>query len=415
MNASISEDKKDLIVSQLLGLFNAQIGTQPILEEAVDLLREYLGCSAVGIRIMDEQGNIPYKAHSGYSEAFLAKEGPLCIRHDRCACIEITKGEYDPSSPLYTLSGSFFTDELQSLSLLRDGMKTGRFRGECVKLGYETLALVPIRFAHRYFGLIQLIDERRGGVTRSELKFVENVAGQLGLYLNGLHSRAEKEREFAFLVDRIVHDMRSPLTAAALSAELIATKQVEADDPEILELIDSISRNTGYIGSLVSGLSEFAGGCNYTKTELDELDLEVFVSKIVTDMPELGESGVRVVVPPGLPMVRYPSFCLRRVLSNLLSNAAKYASNGTPATVEVSCQKKDMFYQLSVSDNGKGMDVSEVTSIFQPFYRVKGSEEVPGAGLGLSICKNIVEKHGGNIWAYSSPGQGSTFYFTIPK
>lgn len=408
-------DKKDLICSQLLGLFNAQIDMQPLLDEVVAMLKDYIGCDAVGIRFMDELGNIPYRAHTGFSESFLAKESPLCIRNDKCACIEITTGEYDPYSPLYTVSGSFFTDELQSLGLLRDGMKTGRFRGECVKLGYETLALVPIRFAHRYFGLIQLIDERRGGVTRNELKFVENVAGQIGLYLNGLYSRSDKEREFSFLVDRIVHDVRSPLTATVLSAELIAMKQVEALDPEIPELLESISRNAEYMERLINGLKGFAGGCDEEKTEPGELDLNAFVSELVTDMPELREAGVRVTVSPGLPIVRYSPVCMRRVMANLLSNAARHASNGAPALVEVSCQEKDTFYLLLVSDNGKGMEAAEVDKIFQPFYRIKGSEGVPGSGLGLPICKKIVEKNGGNIWAYSTPGKGSTFYFTVPK
>jgi signal transduction histidine kinase len=403
------------VISEVLGLLNERLEVTPLLEKSVGLLKGSLKCEAVGIRVMDNMGNINYCAHSGFTESFLAKEGPLCIRHDRCACIEITKGEYDPSAPFYTPYGSFYTNGLQDLEPVKEGMKRGRFRGECVRSGWESLALVPIRFAHRYFGLIHVVDKEKGSFPPDRVRFLENVAAPLGLYMHSLETQAEREREFSSLIRRVMHDLRSPLVSTKLFSELIADKYSEHLDPEVSDFIARISRNADYMDRLIADLNSFALAYDSGHADKKEVDLCSFVPALVKDQYPPENSDAKIIVPNDLPKVKYSPLGLRRLLTNLINNAVKYSGGVKPSTVEIACQEKETFFQLSVSDNGMGIAPSEVDRVFDPFYRSDDVKDIPGTGLGLSICRKIVERHGGKMWAFSDKGKGSTFYFTVPK
>jgi signal transduction histidine kinase len=403
------------VASEILGILNEGREIEYVLEKTVALLAEYLKCEAIGVRMTDKLGNIPYQTYVGFTEGFIKKESPLCIRNDRCACIEISKGEYDPTQPLYTPYGSFFTNELQGLQPLVDGMRAGRFRGECVRSGWESLALVPIRFGHKSFGLIHAVDRVKGSFTKERVQFIENVAAQVGLYMNVLGSKKDLEEEFSSLVKRVMHDIRNPLFSTKMFAELITTKYDGNLDPEVMDFLSRISRNADYMDELVSGLSNFAAAFDPEKLEKKEIDLVRFVRTLISDMAVPGNAEVRVALTDDAYKVSYPPLSLKRVLSNLLANALKYSSNREAPEVVIDCEDKNIFYQISVSDNGMGIDESDVEKVFHPFYRTDDAAKIPGTGLGLAICKKIVEKNGGKIWVYSDKGKGSMFYFTVPK
>jgi light-regulated signal transduction histidine kinase (bacteriophytochrome) len=103
---------------------------------------------------------------------------------------------------------------------------------------------------------------------------------------------------------------------------------------------------------------------------------------------------------------------LAQVFQNLISNAIKFRSEKVPE-IEISAEKKADEWLFSIQDNGIGIDPRFSERIFEVFKRLHKKEEYPGTGIGLSICKKIVERHGGNIWVESEPGKGSIFYFTL--
>jgi light-regulated signal transduction histidine kinase (bacteriophytochrome) len=125
------------------------------------------------------------------------------------------------------------------------------------------------------------------------------------------------------------------------------------------------------------------------------------------------ESGAILRVQP-LPTVRAVESQLQQLFQNLISNALKYKGN-RPAHIEVGCMEEDTQWKFYVKDNGIGIDPKYFEKIFIIFQRLHDKREYSGTGIGLAICKKIVEKHGGTIWVESQPGQGSTFYFTLPK
>jgi signal transduction histidine kinase len=122
---------------------------------------------------------------------------------------------------------------------------------------------------------------------------------------------------------------------------------------------------------------------------------------------------LKMDIPSVLPPVRADEDRLRQVLVNLLDNSCKYTLAGETVTVRAKIQEK--YIKIEVHNSGTGLSESEIERIFQPYYRSeKDRQRYSGLGLGLSLCKTIVELHGGKIWASSSPGEGVTFSFTVP-
>src|SRR5262249_15039175 len=113
-----------------------------------------------------------------------------------------------------------------------------------------------------------------------------------------------------------------------------------------------------------------------------------------------------------LPAVTGDAAQLRLVFQNLIGNALKFRS-ALPPRVHVSAQQNNTYWQFSVRDNGIGIDPHQATQIFGVFQRLQTRQEYAGTGVGLAICKKIVERHGGRIWVDSTLGNGATFYFTI--
>ncbi|HEX6882491.1 MAG TPA: ATP-binding protein, partial [Planctomycetota bacterium] len=125
------------------------------------------------------------------------------------------------------------------------------------------------------------------------------------------------------------------------------------------------------------------------------------------------ESGA-TVTQGSLPTVMGDEFQVAQVFQNLVGNAVKFRRKDVDPVVHVDCELRDGEWLLSVRDNGIGLDPTYAQRIFEVFQRLHGREEYAGTGIGLSLCKKIVERHGGEIWCESSPGAGSTFFFTLP-
>jgi signal transduction histidine kinase len=124
------------------------------------------------------------------------------------------------------------------------------------------------------------------------------------------------------------------------------------------------------------------------------------------------EDSGAIVETDNLPVVQFHPTHLIQVLQNLIGNALKYRSAATPK-ISVRCQRLDGAWRIAVADNGIGFDMRHAEQVFRPFKRLKRAED-GGTGIGLAICKKVVESRGGRIWVESSPGVGSTFYFTVP-
>ncbi len=163
-----------------LEIANRHTEMTPLLLDYVAAIQEHVGCEAAAIRILDEQGNIPYEAHTGFSEEFIASEGPLCLSSDQCLCINVIKGATDPSLPCYTKGASCYINDFSEVLATIPRGRLGETRDVCHHFGYESVALVPIRFGGEILGLIHLADHRQNVVPLALVTRLERIALTLG-------------------------------------------------------------------------------------------------------------------------------------------------------------------------------------------------------------------------------------------
>jgi len=144
---------------------------------------------------------------------------------------------------------------------------------------------------------------------------------------------------------------------------------------------------------------------------------EDVIHQVLDDLKAvIAESGATITLQDRpLPTVRGDKMQITQLFQNLIANAIKFRSE-EPTAVQIgaACDVAHNEWQISVRDNGIGFDIKYAGKIFTIFQRLHTQEEYPGTGMGLALCKKIVERHGGRIWVESELGKGSTFYFTLP-
>lgn len=189
---------------RVLEISNRQVLRKPMLEEVVDVIRDFTGCEAVGIRLLDEQGNIPYQHYVGFSRKFYETESALSIKNDQCMCINVVMGKTDPTRPFYTPGGSFFMNGTTRFLATVSEQDKGRTRNVCNQQGYESVALIPIRTDDRVLGLIHLADRHENMVPRRLVVTLESIAMPVGAALRRIlaeEALRESEQKFRELFE----------------------------------------------------------------------------------------------------------------------------------------------------------------------------------------------------------------------
>jgi PAS domain S-box-containing protein len=184
---------------QFLEIANRHTEMTPVLNEFVSEIKKITGCEAVGMRILDDNGHIPYQAYIGFSQQFYEQECSLSIECDQCMCVNVVKGSTDPSLPIYTRGGSFHTNgTTHFLSTLSEAEKE-QTRNACNRFGYESVALIPIRLHERILGLIHIADPCKNAISHQTVDIIEKIAKQLALAIQRFTSeRLLKESEERF-------------------------------------------------------------------------------------------------------------------------------------------------------------------------------------------------------------------------
>ncbi len=216
-------------------------------------------------------------------------------------------------------------------------------------------------------------------------------------------------QQFAYVAS---HDLREPLRTMMSYLQLLARHYHGQLDETAAEYIgyavDGARRMQTLIADLLTYAQVETQGIEWTET-----DSEAVLEGVLRDLQlAVAESGAVVTHDP-LPIVSAVPGQLKQVFENLFSNALKFRGP-EPPRIHLSAQRQGMDWLFSVRDHGIGLDLKQRARIFQMFQRLHTSKEYPGTGIGLALCKKIVERHGGRIWVESAPGQGATFFFTLP-
>ena len=222
-------------------------------------------------------------------------------------------------------------------------------------------------------------------------------------------SNAELE-QFAYVA---THDLQEPLRAVASCVQLLQKRYEGRLDERADEFIKHAVDGTKRMQTLINDLLAYSRISTHAKT-FASTDCEVVLKEALANlMLAINESGA-VVTRDAMPTVSGDATQLTQLLQNLVGNALKFRGQ-RPPKIHISAARKAGEWQFSVADNGIGMEPQYFERVFLVFQRLHTRREYQGTGIGLAICKKVVERHGGRIWAESEPGEGATFCFTIPE
>jgi PAS domain S-box-containing protein len=538
----------------VLQILNEAGELQDSIQRILTVLKTETEFDAVGIRLQ-EGDDFPYIAQDGFSPNFIRTENSLIERtaaggmcRDKngkvrleCMCGLVISGKTDPTNPLFTPGGSFWTNDSDPLLALpsNDDPRLNP-RNLCIHQGYVSVALVPIRNKERNVGLLQFNDRCKGCFTLEKVELLEGIATHIGEALmrrRGEEALREGEVRYRSLFmhspdaiyinqqDRIalVNDACLKLFGARAAGELLGKTPYDLFHPDYHQVIRQRIRQMRHQGEsqpLLEGkIVRFDGGivdveviaAHYPFGESNAIhvilrditerkqaaenlersnkELEQFAYAASHDLQEplrsivgflqllqlhygdqLDEKGRQYikrvvaashrmqimirdllslsrvttsngtflqtnlnslvksvldnleptlrknhaeVVCADLPILSVDSSQMQSLFQNVILNGIKYNISPNPK-VEIGCSPSGNVCQFYVRDNGIGISPQFYQRIFIAFQRLHTAKEYDGTGLGLALCRKIVERHGGKIWVESVPGEGSTFHFTLP-
>jgi PAS domain S-box-containing protein len=582
------------LTNVLLELFVRKSSRKEYIDAVVHVLQKWTACCCIGIRVVNDQGFIPYESYVGFSREFWKLENMISIKKDACACIRVVTGKFEPPDMCaVTPNGSFYLNDSAGFLNKLSKEEAKRFRGNCIRSGFLSIAIVPVRYREETLGAIHLADKKEAMLPLKVVRFIESMApligeavhrfnteeelrrtrdglemrveertrelveinnelegeigerrraeekinrlshrnelilnsageGILGLNPDGVHlfvnpvaakmlgyrveelvgmsshniwhhsrpdgspypehacpihttlldgkvhynirdevfwrkdgtnfpvtytstpikedgrlvgavvtfrdvteiKKAEEElvqlteelkrsnadlEQFAYAAS---HDLQEPLRVVAGFVKLLEKRykgRLDEKADEFIEYtIDGVTRMQALIKDLLDYSQVGTKGKRFTDT-----DCTLMIGRAVSNLKVAIEESRATVTHDDLPHIMADSSQLVRLFQNLIGNAIKFRAREKPK-IHISARREDQGWLFSVRDNGIGIEPGSAERIFVVFQRLHAREEYPGTGIGLAVCKKIVERHGGHIWVESKPGNGSTFYFTIP-
>ena len=314
---------------------------------------------------------------------------------------------YSRDEMIGTDFANYFTEPEKAEKVYQEVFKDGFVSDYALEIRHRNGSIKPVLYnASVYndesgkvigiFAAARDITERRRAEEKLKLK-LEELA----------RSNAELE-QFAYVSS---HDLQEPLRMISSYLQLLQRryqgKLDEKADKYIYFAVDGASR----MQNLINDLLEFSRVT--TKAGEPELiDSEFILNQVLSSLELYIKENKATVSHDSLPKVIADNTQLAQVFQNLIANGIKFHSEETPK-IHISAERKAGEWVFSVQDNGIGIDPNYSEKIFEVFKRLHKKEEYPGTGIGLAICKKIIERHGGRIWVESEFGKGSTFYFTL--
>jgi len=364
------------LANRFLEIANRHTERQALFEEIIAQVKSITSCSAIGLRLMDEVGNIPYDAYIGFKREFYQKESPLSIHSDHCMCIDVVIGRVDRSQSYSTEGGSVYFNGTSKYLVSVPKADLLKSRNTCNAEGFESVALVPIRQGEQIVGLLHIADKRENMVPLELVLSLENAARHLGPALNRIlmEERLKKYAETqSVLLKEINHRVKNNLSAIISILHLEADRMEELERGACLPVLRTLEGRIRGLSAVHSLLS--ARGWN--PLNLSQLCREV------ADATVEGMNCRRTVwidvLDSNIRINSTQSQHLTLVINELVTNAIKYGENNAgESNISILLGMMRDMVSLIFKDNGPGFPEKILSGNFD--------EDL----IGLELVRGIV-------------------------
>jgi signal transduction histidine kinase len=327
-----------------------------------------------------------------------------------------------PDRPAFVIGEGFLgTSALEQLpARVEAGNGTPAVAVPGVAGGCRSALATPLVDESQVIGVLAVID-KPGGFTAADENFMALFASQSAIAVRNsqLFERTRSlDRLKSEFVAVVSHEIRTPLTSVKGAVELLADEHYFKNTEQQVKLLTIAHANAERLLVLINDILDFSRlESSSLPMSLELQRLEPIVSQVVQNLrTQLEERGLRLdtVLSPGLPDVLVDGHRIAQVLTNLVSNAIKFSPAG--GRIEVCAEHWNGCVRVGVRDQGEGIAPQDLPKLFRKFSQIDSSatRKAGGTGLGLVICKGIIEQHGGQMAVESTPGEGSSFYFILP-
>jgi PAS domain S-box-containing protein len=386
---------------------------QELLVGYVERVKSYLQCDAVGIRIRDDAGTIPYQACEGFSQPFLESESPLSLDTDPCMCTLVVKGAIDPSQPFFTQGGSFYINAASRRAATVSPQDLGMTRHACQAYGYESVALVPIGIGDTIEGLIHAADRRENRFPLRLVENLEDVGSRLGLAVHRFHLQERLHESVNSLNDlsrhlltvqedeqrRIAMELHDgcgqDLNVLKLRLKNIQ-RRLPADNVDLIKACDVL---LAYSSKIIDDIRNIAHGLK--PAALETLGLTSATRQMIREYSIYGnvqvEADIDLLDRIEDPLTRV---CLFRIFQEALTNVHKHAQ---ATWVVLAATHKGGTIHIRIEDNGIGFDAQKHLN------HANGQ-----MGMGLSAVSLRCRMIGADLSIDSEAGSGTRLAIRVP-
>lgn len=291
------------------------------------------------------------------------------------------------------------------------------------EIGLHAAAAIPVLAAGEVVAILAFYQRRESAENRHLLELVSAVAAQLGQLVRRKRADDERARTAARLADvnaelrRLVwlasHDLQEPMRMVTLYSQLLLQRSADRLSAEEKEIVDFVIEGAARGQSLLDGLRTYAEVVSRPFAAVPVPAGGALDSALAHLEPLISATGA-TVHGELRETVLGDRVELSRVFRQLVENALVHRRPSVAPEVRVGAERSGDEVVIAVTDNGVGIDPEAAERIFEVFHRIHNGNDHGGTGVGLAVCRKIVERHGGRIWVESRPGVGSTFYFTVP-
>ncbi len=297
---------------------------------------------------------------------------------------------------------------------IEDAHKDERFFSDVEQtIGYSTKSLlgIPLVTKNKVVGVLEVVNKKRGKFTDPDESMLTVLGAQAAVAIENARLFQQSD-----LIQEFVHELRTPLASLSTATYLLLRPEMSREQRD--QIVNNIHNETLRLNSLASSFLDLArlesGRVQFRKTRFSAADLLYEVRDVMMTKAQETNIQIRVDVPNDMPLMEADRDKIKQVLLNLVSNAVKY--NRPNGSVIINGNYTDTELSMSVQDTGVGIPDESIPHLFEKFYRVREHEnKATGTGLGLTICKQIVQGHNGRIEVKSKMGIGTSFTVHLPR